>query len=209
MEDEKEKIMFLGDSITRHYFTYAKAYLLNHNIEAIIPEKWVSCQWKQERYYKGAFAVKRKYNGRKVKSKTVHFNFGLHSIKLPDKGRGERKRARDEDFEIYEKELKQNIEKLREFNRHVIFSNTTPNPKNAGMRNDLDVVILNEIAERVMKEYDVPHNDLYSFVKSQPNYPTLYMHPKAENNCHFLNHGRKLLGENVAKFALDNFVGNG
>lgn len=209
MGDEKEKIMFLGDSITRHYFTYAKAYLLNHNIEAIIPEKWVSCQWKQERYYKGAFAVKRKYNGRKVKSKTVHFNFGLHSIKLPDKGRGERKRARDEDFEIYEKELKQNIEKLREFNRHVIFSNTTPNPKNAGMRNDLDVVILNEIAERVMKEYDVPHNDLYSFVKSQPNYPTLYMHPKAENNCHFLNHGRKLLGENVAKFALDNFVGNG
>lgn len=208
MEDEKEKIMFLGDSITRHYFTYAKAYLLNHNIEAIIPEKWVSCQWKQERYYKGAFAVKRKYNGRKVKSKTVHFNFGLHSIKLPDKGRGERKRARDEDFEIYEKELKQNIEKLREFNRHVIFSNTTPNPKNAGMRNDLDVVILNEIAERVMKEYDVPHNDLYSFVKSQPNYPTMYMHPKAENNCHFLNHGRKLLGENVAKFALDNFVGN-
>jgi hypothetical protein len=208
MEDEKEKIMFLGDSITRHYFTYAKAYLLNHNIEAIIPEKWVSCQWKQERYYKGAFAVKRKYNGRKVKSKTVHFNFGLHSIKLPDKGRGERKRARDEDFEIYEKELKQNIEKLREFNRHVIFSNTTPNPKNAGMRNDLDVVILNESAERVMKEYDVPHNDLYSFVKSQPNYPTLYMHPKAENNCHFLNHGRKLLGENVAKFALDNFVGN-
>jgi len=208
MEDEKEKIMFLGDSITRHYFTFAKAYLLNHNIEAIIPEKWVSCQWKQERYFKGAFAVKRKYNGRKVKSKTVHFNFGLHSIKLPDKGRGERKRARDEDFEIYEKELKQNIEKLREFNRHVIFSNTTPNPKNAGMRNDLDVVILNEIAERVMKEYDVPHNDLYSFVKSQPNYPTLYMHPRAENNCHFLNHGRKLLGENVAKFALDNFVGN-
>ena len=28
-----------------------------------------------------------------------------------------------------------------------------------------DVVILNEIAERIMEEYDVPYNDLYSFVK--------------------------------------------
>ena len=118
------------------------------------------------------------------------------------------KRALDSDFEIYEQELKRNIEQLREFDRHIIFSNTTPNPKNAGMRNDLDVVILNEIAERVMKEYDVPHNDLYSLVKSQPNYPTLYMHPRAENNCHFLDHGRKLLGENVGKFVVDNFVGN-
>lgn len=208
MEDEMEKVMFLGDSITRHYFQYAEAYLKRHNIEAVIPEKWVACQWKQERYFKSAFVFKRRYGGRKVKSKTVHFNFGLHSIKLPDKGRGERKRALDSDFEIYETELKRNIEKLREFDRHVIFSNTTPNPKNAGMRNDLDVVILNEIAERVMKEYDVPYNDLYSLVKSQENYPTLYMHPRAENNCHFLKHGRILLGENVAQFALDNFVGN-
>ena len=72
------------------------------------------------------------------------------------------------------------------------------------MRNDLDVVRLNEIALKVMKKFDVPHNDLYGFVKSQKDYPTLYMHPRAENNCHFLEHGRELLGKQVAQFILDN-----
>ena len=44
--------------------------------------------------------------------------------------------------------------------------------------NDADVVILNEIAERVMNEKGIPHNDLYSFVKSQEDYPRLYLHPR-------------------------------
>ena len=70
--------------------------------------------------------------------------------------------------------------------------------------NDADVVILNEIAERVMNEKGIPHNDLYSFVKSQEDYPRLYLHPRAENNCHFDTHGRKNFGENIAEFILDN-----
>ena len=166
MSEFRDKVLFLGDSICRHYFPYAAAYLEeNSDIEAVIPDKWTSCQWKQIRYIKGAFVEKRRYQGRKLKAKTVHFNCGLHSIKLPDKGRGERKRALDSDFEIYEKELIESIEVLRAHERNVIFSNTTPNPKNAGMRNDADVVILNEIADRIMEEYNVPLNDLYSFVK--------------------------------------------
>ena len=206
MSEFRDKVLFLGDSICRHYFPYAAAYLEeNSDIEAVIPDKWTSCQWKQIRYIKGAFVEKRRYQGRKLKAKTVHFNFGLHSIKLPDKGRGERKRALDSDFEIYEKELIESIEVLRAHERNVIFSNTTPNPKNAGMRNDADVVILNEIADRIMEEYNVPLNDLYSFVKSQPDYQRLYFHPRAENNCHFMDPGRKLLGEQIAQFVLDNY----
>ena len=96
------------------------------------------------------------------------------------------------------------VEKIIRYGSKPLFSNTTPNPKNAGMRNDLDVVRLNEIALTVMKKFDVPHNDLYGFVKSQEDYPTLYMHPRAENNCHFLEHGRELLGKQVAQFVLDN-----
>ena len=202
---ESEKVLILGDSIARHYFPYVKSKLAEREIEAVIPDRFVSCQWKQERYFDNAFAVKRCYGGRKLKAKTVHFNFGLHSIKLPSKGHDPNvQRAPKESFEIYEQELIKQIEALRGYNRHVVFSNTTPNPKNAGMRKDEDVVILNEIAHRVMEKYEVPHNDLYGFVKAQEDYPTLYMHPRAENNCHFLDHGRKLLGENVADFILDN-----
>lgn len=201
-----EKVLILGDSITRHYFPFTEEHLAKHDVEGVLPTKWVSCQWKQMRTIKQLLQGRRQYGGRKVKAETVHFNFGLHSIKLPNKGRDpEHQRAPQSDFDTYERELIEQIEQLRAMGiRTVLFSNTTPNPKNAGMRNDKDVVILNEIAKRIMEKYEVPHNDLYGFVKAQEDYPRLYMHPRSENNCHFRDPGRKLLGDNVAQFILDN-----
>jgi hypothetical protein len=202
-ELNKKMVVFVGDSITRHYFMYAANYLREHGVEGVIPDKWTSCQWKQLRFLEKNCAPKRV--GRDVSAAYCHFNFGLHSIKLPDKGRDPNcQRALDSDFETYEKELIEEVKLLWSYSIKPLFSNTTPNPKNAGMRNDKDVVILNEIAKKVMDEHGIPHNDLYSFVKSQEDYPRLYMHPRSENNCHFLDHGRKLLGENVAQFVLDN-----
>ena len=201
-----EKVLILGDSIARHYFPFTEEYLAQHGVEGVLPTKWVACQWKQMRTIKQLLQGRRQYGGRKVKAETVHFNFGLHSIKLPNKGRDpEHQRAPQSDFDTYERELIEQIEQLRAMGiRTVLFSNTTPNPKNAGMRNDKDVVILNEIAKRIMEKYEVPHNDLYGFVKAQEDYPRLYMHPRSENNCHFRDPGRKLLGDNVAQFILDN-----
>ena len=204
MEFDK-KVIVIGDSIARHYFPYTKEELAKYEIEGIDSDKWVSCQWKQLRFLERAFIERRRYGGRKIKADTVHFNFGLHSIKLPNKGHDpDRQRATDEDFEVYERELREAIEVIRGYNVTPLFSNTTPNPKNAGMRKDADVVILNEIAKRITDEMNVPLNDLYGFVKAQEDYPRLYKHPRSENNCHFEEHGRKLLGENVAKFIVDN-----
>lgn len=203
MEFDK-KVIVIGDSIARHYFPYTKEELAKYEIEAIDSDKWVSCQWKQIRFLEKALQHKRRYGGRKIKAEIVHFNFGLHSIKLPNKGHDpEHQRATDEDFEVYERELREEIQFLHDQGVKALFSNTTPNPKNAGMRNDLDVVILNEIAKRITDEMNVPLNDLYGFVKEQEDYPRLYMHPRSENNCHFGERGRKLLGENVAKFIKD------
>ena len=205
MSEFDEKVLFLGDSITRHYFPFAEEYLAKHDVQGVIPDKWVSCQWKQMRAIAKALEKKRRYNGRQIKAETVHVNFGLHSIKLPHKGQGDVKRAPQSDFDTYEKELVEEIEYLRDLEiKNILFSNTTPNPKNAAMRSDEDVVILNEIAKRITEKYEVPYNDLYGFVKAQEDYPRLYMHPRSENNCHFRDPGRKLLGENVAKFILEN-----
>jgi hypothetical protein len=203
---EKEIVLFLGDSITRHYYPYAEGVLGESNIEGHLPDKWVSCQWKQMRMIDSLLHGKRRYNGRQLKAETVHFNFGLHSIKLPNKGHDpDHQRSEEKEFEIYENELNEQIDKLKSLAiRNILFTNTTPSPKNHGVRNDLDVQRLNEIAEKVMREQDVPHNDIYSFVKKQEDYPRLYMHPRAENNCHFLEHGRELLGHQVANFILDN-----
>ena len=190
MEFDK-KVIVIGDSIARHYFPYTKEELAKYEIEAVDSDKWVSCQWKQLRFLSRAFSEKRKYNGR--------------MIKLPSKGHDpEHQRATDEDIKTYERELREAIEFIRRHDVKPLFSNTTPNPKNAAMRKDADVVILNEIAKQITDEMGVPLNDLYSFVKAQEDYPRLYMHPRAENNCHFGDVGRELLGKQVAKFILDN-----
>lgn len=204
MSDKNENmVLIIGDSIARHYYPYAEEYLKNKNVEAVTSTKWVSCQWKQMRFLEKNCKPKRR--GSDIPAAYCHFNFGLHSIKLPHKGHDpENQRAKPEEFEIYEKELVEQIETLWDYSIKPLFSNTTPNPKNAGTRNDADVVILNEIAKRVMNEKGIPHNDLYSFVKSQKDYPRLYLHPRAENNCHFDTHGRELLGKNVAEFILSN-----
>ena len=204
MSDKNENmVLIIGDSITRHYYPFAEEHLKNKNVEAVTSVKWVSCQWKQMRFLEKNCKPKRR--GCDIPAAYCHFNFGLHSIKLPSKGHDpEHQRAKPEEFEIYEKELVEQIETLWSYSIKPLFSNTTPNPKNAGTRNDADVVILNEIAKKVMKEKGIPHNDLYSFVKSQEDYPRLYLHPRAENNCHFDTHGRKILGENIAEFIYDN-----
>jgi hypothetical protein len=58
---ENEKVLFLGDSITRHYAPYTEAMLASHQIEAVVPDKWVSCQWKQVRLIGQLLQGKRKY----------------------------------------------------------------------------------------------------------------------------------------------------
>lgn len=203
---ENEIVLFLGDSITRHYYPFAEKILSEANVEGYLPDKWVSCQWKQMRQIGGLLERKRRYNGRRLKAETVHFNFGLHSIKLPNKGHDpEHQNATEEDFDTYQRELMEEIQYLRELEiKNVLFTNTTPSPKNHKVRNDLDVVRLNEIAKKIMDEHNVPYNDVYSFVKNQKDYPLLYLHPKAENNCHFNDVGRELLGNQIGKFILDN-----
>ena len=113
-------------------------------------------------------------------------------------------RATEEQINSFRTDLETHIDLIRKYKRIPMFTNTTPNPENAGMRNDKDVVILNEIATEVTNSKSVPYNDIYSFVKKQNNYHELYMHPHARNNCHFNETGRKILGEEIAKFVNEN-----
>ena len=116
----------------------------------------------------------------------------------------EHQRATEEQINSFRTDLETHIDLIRKYKRVPMFTNTTPNPEKAGMRNDKDVVILNEIATEVTNSKSVPYNDIYSFVKKQNNYHELYMHPHARNNCHFNETGRKILGEEIAKFVNEN-----
>ena len=202
---QKKYILFLGDSITRQYYENVNSKLETYNIVSHIPRKWVSQQNKQMRFIRRNLQ-KRKHNGPIMKMDAVHFNFGLHSIKLPNKGHDPNfQRAHPSCFAVYKTELEKEIRLLRRIGvPTILFSNTTPNPRKAGMRNDEDVKILNEIAFEVMEEYDVPYNDLYAYVKNTENYPLLYRHPRRENNCHFNVKGNEHLSKNICDFVIKN-----
>lgn len=205
MNEYKKQILFLGDSITRHYYEYVKNKLEVYDINANIPYKWTSQHNKQMRFINRNLQ-NRKHTGPRLKVDIVHFNFGLHNIKLPHKGHNPNfKRALPEWFDNYENQLITQINRLRELGIcNILFSNTTPNPKNAGMRNNEDVKILNEVASKVMDDKNIPYNDLYSHVRSVKDYPKLYKHPRRENNCHFNADGNKHLSNKIVDFVLEN-----
>jgi hypothetical protein len=200
-----KKVIILGDSITRHYYPYAQTRLLMYGIESFEPVRKTSCQWKQLRFLNRTLSPKRKYNGKRFDADFVHFNFGLHSIKLPNKGKDIlHRRTTDSDFKKYEIELFEQILILKKLKVLPLFSNTTPSPRNHSVRNNEDVIILNKIAKHVMKEMKVPYNDLYSFVLNQQDSYKLYKNTELQNNCHFTSDGRKLLGEKIAEFIKNN-----
>ena len=104
------KVIILGDLITRHYYPYTQTRLLLYGIESFEPERKTSCQWKQIRFLNRTLTTRRRYNGKRFDAGFVHFNFGLHSIKLPNKGKDIlHKRTSELDFKKYEIELFEQI----------------------------------------------------------------------------------------------------
>lgn len=118
----------------------------------------------------------------------IHFNFGLHDIRRMDQG------VPQVPPDAYEKNLRAIVARLRQTEAKLIWASTTPVP--FGLQNppriSYDVPWYNAIAEKVMKENDVPINDLYSFVL--PRMPEL----QRPQNVHFTDHGSRALAGEVA-----------
>lgn len=97
-----------------------------------------------------------------VKPAVVHFNCGLHDLKLDKKTK-----VHQVPQEQYAANLKVIVERLRKATPNVVFADTTPilddrhaARKAAFDRLDKDVAAYNETAAAVMRELGVPVNDL-------------------------------------------------
>jgi acyl-CoA thioesterase-1 len=118
----------------------------------------------------------------------IHFNFGLHDLKVMEDGK------RQVELEQYEANLRKIAARLKETGAKVIFATTTPVPegKVSPVRRPEDVARYNEAAMRVMKEMGIEVNDLYEVAL-----------PKLKEiqrpvNVHFTETGYAVLGERVA-----------
>jgi acyl-CoA thioesterase-1 len=119
----------------------------------------------------------------------IHFNFGLHDIKLDDAGQPLTSPA------DYEANLRAIIVRLHATGARLVFATTTPVPaeiKSGPRRRRVDVVERNAIAARVMTESGVALNDLYAVALLQLS------DLQRPANVHFTTEGSRVLAEPVA-----------
>ena len=132
----------------------------------------------------------------------AHFNCGIHDTKK-SKGEGTFQVSPEQ----YEANLRSMVERLRaKTNACVLFSTTTPilNDRAAAARSERSYSLLNEsveqyneIAKRVMRELNVPVNDLHAeLANAKPGLENLIV----ADGVHLTPDGQKLAADSVAGF---------
>ncbi len=118
----------------------------------------------------------------------IHFNWGLHDIKLDTNG------VHQVPADSYENNLRELVKRMKATAARLIWASTTPVPegKLSPPRRPGDEVAYNAIALRVMKENEVAVDDLYSFAL-----PRL-AHIQQPANVHFTAEGSEALAKQVA-----------
>ncbi len=144
---------------------------------------------------------------RGVRPDVVHFNCGIHDTKKT-KATGKFQVSPEQ----YAANLRKIVERIRnETGAKIIFATTTPvlDDRAAKARADKDYELLgasveqyNHIARQVMKQLNVPVDDLHAVVSSQQA-GAAAAELIGSDGVHFLPPGQRRLGEAVASFILD------
>ena len=119
----------------------------------------------------------------------IHFNFGLHDLKIMDTGKHQ------VPIGEYERNMERIVGRLKKTGAKLIWAPTTPVPEGdlRPRRSNDDVIAYNRAAQRVMAAHGVRSNDLYSF--ALPRLAEI----QRPVNVHFTDQGSDALAEQVAK----------
>ncbi|MFM7241643.1 MAG: SGNH/GDSL hydrolase family protein [Opitutia bacterium] len=125
----------------------------------------------------------------KDKWDVIHFNFGLHDLKIMPGGKRQVEPA------DYEGNLRALVTELRKTGAKLVFATTTPVPegKLATPRNSADVAVYNQIALKVMNEHGVAIDDLNAAIT--PHLAKL----QRPHDVHYTAEGSEALGQAVVK----------
>lgn len=153
----------------------------------------------------GSYGLVRWLPDPKEKWDVIHFNHGLHDLSYrfaddSDKNaKGEYASPTNGGHqnvspEVYEKNLRQIIARLKQTGAKLIFASTTPVPESDAAKYVKDSELpYNEVAKRVMTEEGVTWNDLWSLVK--PRQAEL----QGKRNVHFMPTGSSVMARQVAE----------
>lgn len=119
----------------------------------------------------------------------IHFNWGLHDLKHGKDGMAG---PQVNTLDVYEKNLREIVARLKKTNAKLVFATTTPVPEGTPRRAAGDEVKYNEAAVRVMKAEGVAINDLHALAAAKL---AGIQRPK---DVHFTKEGCKVLAAQVA-----------
>lgn len=124
----------------------------------------------------------------------IHFNFGLHDLKIMDSG------VQQIPLAQYEANLTEIVKKLKKTGAKLVFATTTPVPegKVSPPRNPADVPAYNAAALRIMQRYGIPIDDLYNF--ALPRLAEI----QTPVNVHYTKPGYAALAGQAAKSIAEN-----
>jgi len=123
----------------------------------------------------------------------IHFNFGLHDLKVTEGG------GRQVPLADYEKNLRKIVQRFKKAGARLIWATTTPvpdTPKQTPPRVSSDVLVFNAAARKIIEDEGVPIDDLYALIK--PRQAEL----QVPANVHFIAAGYDLLAHQVAESIL-------
>jgi len=197
IDPDLPNVLIIGDSISMGYTPYVKKSLegkanVLHNpgnaagttngvklIEEWIDEKGGTRKWD-----------------------VIHFNFGLHDLKHVKKSNpaevsNDPLDSPQADLATYTKNLKTIVAALKRTDAKLIYATTTPFPPGSKpFRDPANVDRYNAAAVEIMKENEIPINDLHGDVAEK------LKELQVPVNVHFTKAGSKFLGECVAEVLL-------
>jgi hypothetical protein len=194
----KKRLLILGDSISIGYTPYVQKMLADEMVvlRPMRDDKPENCSGTTA----GIANIDRWLQIDGGKWDVIHFNWGLHDLKhvKPGDPKGAASDSPTDPpqatVEVYERNLREIVGKLKATGAKLIFATTTPVPegKMGVYRTDTDAVKYNEAALKVMKENNIALNDLYTFVK-----PQMKEIQKQPANVHFTEPGSEALAKQV------------
>lgn len=187
----KQRVLILGDSISMGYTPIVQR-LLRKDTWVMRPNE--NCAGTT----KGVANIDRWLQIEGGRFDVIWFNFGLHDLKrVQPNGRNSNnpKHARQAEPDVYEKQLRQIVAKLKATGARLVFATTTPVPP-GGVRPHRDVEDpqrYNAIARRVCEENGIAVHDLFAVAMKHRK----KIQPRVD--VHFTKQGSQLLGEEVAE----------